>query len=247
MGLEYARQLASKGYDLILVSNQETELQQAASDIIDIYGVSAVPHFQDLATSDAAADLLAWCDAEGYEVEILICNAGMFFFKELHATDCGRVDKMMTLHMDTPTRLCLLFGERMKARGHGRILIMSSMASKLPTPGIAIYSATKAYLRSFGKSLWFEMKPYGVSVTTICPAAIATPLYNLDPKLLNFGVNIGVIWTPRRLVRRALRSMFRGRRVVSPGVMNVYLPPLLRILPGPVEMHLWKKFKPQDC
>jgi len=243
MGLEYARQLADRGYDLILVSNQEEQLQQAAADLIDIYGVNAVPHYQDLATPSAAADLLEWCDSCAYEVEILICNAGMFFFQELTPENSRKAELMLNLHMITNTRLCILFGDRMKRRGHGRILIMSSMASVLPTPGITIYSATKAYLRSFGKSLWFEMKPYGVSVTTVCPAAIATPLYGLKPSLMKLGVNTGLIWTARRLVRRAIRAMFRGRRVYSPGFMNIYVPVLLRLLPARIELALWKRYK----
>ena len=144
--------------------------------------------------------------------------------------------------MLTPTRMCLLFGEVMKRRGHGYILNMSSMAAKLPCPGIAVYSATKAYLKSFGKSLFFEMRPYGVGVTTVCPAAIATPLYKLKPSLLKLGVNVGLIGTPQWLVRRALRGMFHKRRVVKPGLMNYYLPPLIAILPKWLVGRLWRRF-----
>ena len=175
-------------------------------------------------------------------MEILINNAGMFFFEEFSVENEAKALTMMRLHMFTPTRLCLLFGAEMKQRGHGYILNVSSMAAKLPCPGITIYSATKAYLKSFGKSLYFEMRPYGVGVTTVCPAAIATPLYTLKPSLLKFGVNIGVIGTPRWLVRRALRGMFHKRRMVKPGLMNYYLPPLIAILPKWLVDRLWKRF-----
>ena len=131
----------------------------------------------------------------------------------------------------------------MKQRGHGYILNMSSMAAKLPCPGIAIYSASKAYLKSFSKSLYFEMRPYGVGVTTVCPAAIATPLYKLKPSLMNLGVKIGLIGTPQWLVKRALRGMFRKRRVVKPGLMNYYLPPMVNALPKWAVAKLWKKFQ----
>ena len=150
---------------------------------------------------------------------------------------------MLNLHITTVTRACILFGDAMKKRGSGYMLNMSSMAAKLPTPGITIYSATKAYLKSFGKSFSFEMKPYGVGVTTVCPAAIATPLYRLSEKWMKVGVRTGLIRTPKWLVRRALRAMFRGRRVISPAFMNVWLPFLISILPAPIETALWKKFK----
>jgi hypothetical protein len=167
----------------------------------------------------------------------------MFFFKELQVEDLGRVQAMINLHITTVTRLCLLFGQQMKARGSGYILNVSSMAARLPAPGITVYSATKAYLRSFGRSFSFEMKPYGVGVTTVCPAAIATPLYRLSDKWMRFGVRIGLIRTPQWLVRRSLRALFRGRRVISPAFMNVWLPALVAALPGPLVAKLWEKFK----
>ena len=243
MGLEYARQLAAKGYDLVLVSNREEELAKASEELSQTYPVKVVTRYQDLSQENAAEELFAFCQAEGLVVDILINNAGMFFFEELSLENEAKAMTMMQLHMYTPTRLCLLFGEAMKQRGHGHILNMSSMAAKLPCPGIAIYSATKAYLKSFSKSLYFEMRPYGVGVTTVCPAAIATPLYKLKPSLLKLGVNLGVIGTPRWLVRRALRGMFHRRRVVKPGLMNYYLPPLIAILPHGLVARLWRKFK----
>ncbi len=120
---------------------------------------------------------------------------------------------------------------------------MSSMAAKLPTPGITVYSATKAYLRSFGKSLCFDLPPSGVRLTTVMPAAIATPLYMLSPRLMELGVKTGVIKTPGWLVRRALRGLRRGRKTVRPGFMNVYLPFLVRMLPAGLEGRIWKRFK----
>lgn len=243
MGLEYARQLAAKGCDLLLVSNQQKELGEAQASLAADFGVDVAVRFQDLATPEAAAELLAFCKEEGLLPDVLVCNAGMFFFKELGAADCAIVEKMLNLHVTTVTKMCLLFGEEMKSRGSGTIIIMSSMTAKLPAPGITIYSATKAYLLSFGKSLWFEMKPYGVTVTTVCPAAVATPLYRMKPSLMRLGVKCGVIHTPQWLVRRALRAAGHGRRVIRPSLMNYYLPPLVALLPAGLESAIWEKLK----
>ena len=244
MGLEYARQLAARGYDLWLVSNREDELAAAAEALRSAFPVQVIPHFQDLAKTDAADRLYDWCIREqGVLPDVLINNAGMFFFKELQTEDLERVQAMVDLHVVTVTRSCVLFGNAMKARGSGYILNMSSMAARIPAPGITIYSATKSYLRSFGRSFSYEMKPYGIGMTTVCPAAVATPLYRLSEKWLRFGVRIGLIQTPRRLVKRALRAMFHKRRIVSPGFMNIYLPPLIGLLPGPVEAAIWNRVK----
>lgn len=244
MGLEFARQLAGRGYSLIIVSNREEELNSVQKLLSQEFPVDVIARYQDLAEPDAADRLFEWCMHDiGILPDIVVNNAGMFFFKELGTADLGRVQAMMNLHMTTVTRICLLFGEAMKERGSGRLLIVSSMAARIPAPGIAVYSATKAYLRSFGRSLSYELKPYGVTVTTVCPAAIATPLYRLDDKKLRLGVKVGLIRTPQWLVRRALKAMFRGRRVISPAFMNVYLPLLIALLPGPLVAFLWKRLK----
>ena len=241
MGLEYSRQLAARGYSLVLVGNREQELADAAQEL----GATAEvrTRWQDLALPQAADELFAWCQAEDIHPDVVVNNAGMFFFKELQPEDLSRVQAMIDLHITTVTRLCILFGQEMKARGGGYILNMSSMAARIPAPGITVYSATKAYLRSFGRSLSFELRPYGVGVTTVCPAAIATPLYKLDAKKMKLGLRTGLIRTPRWLVRRALRAMFRRRRVISPACMNVWLPALVALLPAPLEQRLWKKLK----
>ena len=244
MGLEFARQLAGRGYDLILVSNRADELESAAAELTGSFSVKVTTRCQDLACTNAADELYAWCtEGLGILPDVVINDAGMFFFKELELSDLDRVQAMIDLHVVTVTRLCLLMGAAMKERGSGYLLNISSMAARLPVPGITVYSATKAYLKSFGRSLSYELKPYGVGMTTVCPAAIATPLYRLSERWMRFGVRIGVIKTPAWLVRRALRAMLRRRRVISPGFMNFYLPLLIGALPGFVVASLWKRLK----
>lgn len=244
MGLEFARQLAGRGYDLILVSNRVDELSKAADELKTQFPVQVTTHCQDLAQADAADRLFAWCrDEAGVLPDVVINDAGMFFFKELALEDLDRVQAMIDLHVVTVTRMCLLFGDAFKQRGSGYLLNVSSMAARIPAPGITVYSATKAYLRSFGRSLSYELKPYGVGMTTVCPAAIATPLYHLSEKGMRIGVSLGVIRTPRWLVKRALRAMFRRRRVISPAPMNVWLPALIALIPEPLIAAIWKKVK----
>jgi len=244
MGLEFARQLAGKGCDVILVSNRQEELLAAKESLQDQFPIRVTVHYEDLARTNAADELFSWCiDNAGILPDIVVNDAGMFFFKELEAGDLDKVQAMINLHVVTITRMCLLFGDAMKRRGSGYILNVSSMVARLPVPGITIYSATKAYLRNFGKSLSYELKPYGVTLTTVCPAAIATSLYRFSEEKMRLGVRIRLIHTPRWLVKRALRALFRGRKVVSPSAMNVWLPALLALLPSPIISALWKRFK----
>ncbi|MBQ9475947.1 MAG: SDR family NAD(P)-dependent oxidoreductase [Bacteroidales bacterium] len=243
MGLEYARQLAAQGRNLLIVSNVQEQLDKVQPMLQSEYGVEVVARFQDLSKADSADELFEYCSSNGFEIDMLVCNAGMFFFKELLPSDEARMETMMNLHTLTPAKLCLMFGSEMKKRSAGNIIIMSSMASRIVAPGLTTYASTKAFLRIFGKSLYYEMRPYGVKVTTVCPGAIATPLYRLKESLMDFGVKIGVIRTPKWLVRRALRANNRGRKCISPAFMNIYLPPLIAALPDWAINKIWKKVK----
>ena len=231
VGLEFSREFASRGYALALVSNRDGDLADAKQSLEREFGVPVHTLCADLSDAGIAEKILAWCDSIGLQVEVLVNNAGMFFMEYLSPENLGKAETMMGLHVFTPTRLCILFGARMKDRGKGYILNMSSMTARIPAPGIAVYSASKAYLKSFGRSFSYEMRPYGVRVTTVCPAAIDTGLYPLGTRLRKTLRRLGIIRSPHWLARRAVKALFRGRRTISPGLTNALVPALVAILP----------------
>lgn len=243
MGRIYAFRLAQAGCNLLLVSNRQTELEQTANEIASRYGVGATAHCMDLAQPDSAKLLFGFCQEQGFNIDILVNNVGMFFFHELTPEYHGKAETMLQLHIMTTTRLCLLFGEEMKKRQFGYILNVSSMAARTPMPGITIYSATKAYLRNFGKSLYHEMRCHNVSVSTICPGAVATPLYKINPKTMRLGVKLGLIATPEWVVDKALKGMLKRKKIIAPGFMNIYLPPLVNILSNRQVNRIWRRIK----
>ena len=142
------------GYNIIAVSNQPAELEAVAASLRTEYAIEAHAIYADLAERSAAKMLFDRCQSEGWEVEILISNAGMLLFSTLTNTAPERLATIIDLHCTTTTLLCRYFGEAMKQRGKGRILIMSSSTAWLPYPTISHYSATKAYLKNFAFALW---------------------------------------------------------------------------------------------
>ena len=108
----------------------------------------------------------------------------------------------------------------MAERGGGYILNMSSMACWMPMPGIAVYSATKAYIRAFSRAFRIEMKGEGVSVTVACPGGIATDLFGLPKGLQKLGVRLGVLTTTEKFVDKALRRVFRKKAQYVNGALN---------------------------
>ena len=232
IGLAFSRQLASEGYSLLLVGNRADELAEVADSLRSAHSVRIETLCLNLAETGAAERVSAWCDALAIVPDLLVNNAGIFFMHYLEPEGLEKVRTMMHLHMDAVTELCVLLGGRMKERGQGQILIVSSMTARIPAPGIAIYSATKAYLKSFGRSLSYEYRPFGVTVMTLCPSAVDTGLYPLGEGLRKVLRRVGILRSPEWLVRRALRALRHGRRCISPGVTNYLVPLLVALLPS---------------
>ena len=248
IGLEYAKQLARDYHtDLLLVSNQEQEQKQVAADFASKYGVKAIALYADLSKQDAAEQLHQYCLNNNLVVDILVNNAGVFFFNPYCETSMKRIELILNLHMITVAKLCRLFGEDMinrqlteeettqticgKSRKKGYILNMSSMSAWMAMPGIQSYNATKAFIYNFSKSLWYELKPKGVNITVMTPGAVDTALFGLAPHLRRLAVNLTVSIPPEKLVKRALKKMFRGKKADMPGVINHLCTPLLKHTP----------------
>lgn len=231
IGLEYAKALAEQGYDLIIVSNQEKEIKETAISLHRNWNVDVTPLYVDLTEENAVKDLVNYCHEHNLEVDVLVNNAGVFFFNELVKTDPRRIDIMLDLHIKTVTRMCRYFGEEMKNRGRGRIINMSSMSAWMTMPGINIYNATKAYILNFSRSLWYELKPHGVIVTAVCPGAVDTTLYGLSNYWRKVAVGLGVSMPPAKLVRKALKASKKGKKQTMPGWINHLFVPLIKHLP----------------
>lgn len=234
MGLCYAKELARMGYNIIAVSNQPAELEAVATSLRTEYAIEAHAIYADLAERSAAKMLFDRCQSEGWEVEILISNAGMLLFSTLTNTDSERLATIIDLHCTTTTLLCRYFGEAMKQRGKGRILIMSSSTAWLPYPTISHYSATKAYLKNFAFALWYELHRYGVSVTALFPGAVNTPFYKLSDKMRSRLSSLGVLMRPEAVAKRGISAMMRGKRRLTPGLFTRLVIVICAILPARV-------------
>ena len=141
IGLEYARELCSRGYDVVMVSNEEERLTQRAGEFSQTYEVQTWPLYMDLSLPDAAEHLHGFCVALGLQVEVLVNNAGIFRYEHVVNLSVGVVRTMLMLHMNTVVLLCRYFGEDMRKRGKGYILNMSSMSAWFSYPDISLYAS----------------------------------------------------------------------------------------------------------
>ena len=211
IGLEFAKQLAKRGYNLLIVSNVP-EIEEAAERLrVMGYGVEVVPLQMDLGQQSAARELYEYAHAHDIEVEVLVNNAGVYHDRDILDDSEGFTSLIMNLHMYTPAMLCYLFGQDMKARGEGYILNVCSVTSKMAAQRLGTYGGTKAFLSHFTRALHIELRKYGVKVTDVSPGAVDTGLYTISPTLTKIGKCLGIIVSPQTLVRRGLRALFHGR------------------------------------
>ena len=235
IGRSYALQLAALGYNLLMVASGEKELLATADQVRRLSPKVWVRTLvKDLATPTAAEELFAYTESEGIKVDVLINNAGIFSFCDILNTPIERIQRMIYLHDITSTLNCRLYAADMIQRGGGRILNMSSFSIWMPYPGLSLYSASKAYLKSFSVAFSKEVESRGVTVTAICPAGIATDLYGLSPKLQRFGLRTGILMSADSCARRSLRAMFRGVRCKVPDWWFRLFIPVCQMVSGPV-------------
>ena len=221
IGLEFSRQLAAMGINVLMVSNQMKELAECRDALAGAFPkVRFMAHYLDLAQPDAATELYNFCQEQGIVVDVLINNAGIFSFKEICSLSAERIDLFIDLHVRVVTHLSRLFALDMKRRGTGFILNMSSMSCWMPMPGIGMYAATKAYLRVMSRSLQLELKESGVSVMVACPGGIATDLFGLPKNLQRLAVRLGALATPEKFVAGALKRLFKRKKQYINGLLN---------------------------
>ena len=222
-GYEYARILAQKGYNLLIVSNEDV-IHEKADILRSDFPVNVISLVRNLGVQDAAKDLHNYCTDNDIEIEVLINNAGVYHDRDFMDDSEAFNMLIMNLHMITPAMLIYYFGQDMAQRGKGYVLNMCSVTADIAVQRLGSYGSTKAFLRNFSRSLYVEMKDKGVIITDMTPGAINTGLYNIKPWATKIGLLLGYIVQPNYLARRGVNAMFRGRAKVSvPFVWNYLL------------------------
>ena len=256
MGRIYSKELALKGYNVVLVDINRTGLLETeefvkaavnSSDKVPAgskQDLKILPIVQDLSVADAADRIYDITQAEGCEVEVLVNNAGVMYCQAIDRTS-ERMLKIITMvHMNTPLMLCRKYVGAMKERKCGYILNISSLAAWMNWPGIGMYGSTKRFVRDYSRELRIECQRTGVSVTNAYFGAVDTPLIPLKESLRKLARGLAVMIRPEKAVDRALNATFRRRRGVMPGVLNHIFKPICLILPDCLLGWIYRKAKP---
>ena len=231
IGFAFADNLAKRGYNLLIADIREAKIIEVADTLRSRYDVEVSHLALDLSKIDAAETVYEFCIKQNIDIHILISNAGMLIFDAMADIEFDKYNTILQLHVNTPAKLCRLFGEKMKERKEGYILTVSSLTAWMPYPYLSMYASTKRFLRTFSRSIHFELSKYNVGVTTICPGGIDTELFNLKPNLRKLARCLGILMKADTLAKRALRKMFRKRVTYVPGLLYKIILPILLVVP----------------
>jgi short-subunit dehydrogenase len=218
IGAALARELARHGHDLVLSARSEAPMEALAEELRAL-GAAATVIPADLAASGAAAALVAELATRGLEIEVLVNNAGLGAFGRFDRVDPLRNDEMLQVNIVALTELTEALLPAMLAQGHGKIVLVASTAAFLPCPNLAVYAATKAYVRSLGEALAQELKGSGVTVNVLCPGTTATNFFDVAGGSPN-AVQTTRMMTADAVARIAYAGLARGDRVTIAGIMN---------------------------
>ena len=241
IGLEFARQIAGAGYDLVVGGRRAPLLDQHASEIREL-GVEVVVVVGDLADERVIAELTG----HARDCEILINNAG--YGHGGHVADLPLDDllHMMRVHQEASLRLIRAALPGMRTRGSGLIINVGSMAGRPPVPGGAIYSATKAFLERFSESLALENARHGIVVQALLPGFVRTDFHRDQTGTAPYRRRRFGWLQPDTAVRISMRHARRARRrlarrpnsvpaarhtVVITGVLYRFLALVARMMP----------------
>ncbi len=226
IGHEFARQLAARGHDLVLVARDRARLDQVAADLSATYGVQAEVLPADLTDREQLAAVEARLADPARPVDLLVNNAGFGLKQKFLVNDVADEQAMLDVLVVAVLRLSHAALRPMAERGHGGVINVSSVAAFLPR---GTYSAAKAWVNSFSRWAANEYGPRGVTVMALCPGFVKTEFH----QRMEVTRGSGFLWLePERLVREALSDFDDGTVISIPTRRYRTLVRLSRLVPS---------------
>jgi uncharacterized protein len=214
LGVEFARQLSSKGHRLVLVARRKDRLDALVAELGNARAVEI-----DLSEPGSTAALMSDLQEAGDQVDMLVNNAGFGLRGPFAELDAARQRGMIDLNCGALTELCRVVAPAMLERRSGAILNVASTAAFQPGPWMAVYFATKAYVLSFTEALHEELKPHGVKVSALCPGPTRTE-FGAVAGIQSLGQFDRLSMEAGPVVRAGLDGLENNRAVVIPGATN---------------------------
>lgn len=229
IGAAYARALARRGLNLVLVARREEPLQKLAATLEAEGETRTRVHSLDLGAAEAAAELDEATD--DLEVGLVVYNAAASTIGRFLETDAERHAASVAVNVAGPTALAGRFGPRLVRRGRGGLILMGSLSGFQGSPYVATYAASKAYNLVLAESLWWEWRPHGVDVLCCIAGATRTPGFEASEADVEAPALAPPMMEPGAVAEAGLAALGRKPAVITGLANRVSQLALNRLLP----------------
>jgi len=229
LGIEFARQLAARGYSLVLVARRKQKLEEVATELRSAYSVKVTTIAADLSDPGSPETIAREVQLAGLQIDYLVNNAGAAGCDLLEDKDWAAQQAFFQLMMLCVAQLCHLFIPGMRERGFGRVINVASVAGRIPRVGGCNYGPSKAYLIALSEDLSVTLHGSGVNVCALCPGYVHTDFHvtagleemkNAMPKWLWYDATT--------VVGDGLKAVEKGRPVYLSGRLYRAIDPLFQ-------------------
>jgi uncharacterized protein len=230
-GYEFAKLFAKDGYNLVLVARAEDALTVTADKIresneVDVRIISA-----DLFTSDAAETIYYQTKSWSIQIDVLVNNAGQSEYGRFIDYDLKRDIDLIQLNITSLVALTKYFLKDMIARNEGKILQVASLLSKYPTPLMAVYGGTKAFVLSFTEALINEVKDTNVTLTALLPGASDTDFFHKAGADESTTYRETELSSPEDVARDGYEALMKGESKIISGAKNKLQAAMSNVMP----------------
>lgn len=235
IGMELARLFAKDGYNLVLVDRDESGMSTLAYNLKNQYGTEATTITKNLSDPNAPEEIYA--QTQGTTIDVLVNDAGEGEYGQFATeTDLQRELALVQGNATSLMHLTKLYLKDMVARNDGKILMLGSEVSVAPSPMMAVYGATKAFIKSFAESIRSELKGNGsnVTITVLMPGATNTNFFKTAGAAHVKGADPSKTANPADVAKAGYEALMAGDDHVVAGFMNKLKVAMAHILPDPL-------------
>ena len=228
IGEVFARRLAARGRNVLLVARSEEKLGTLCNELGRSNSIRAQHVALDLSLPESPARLFEETEKRGLSIDLLVNNAGFGSFGDFAKADLARELNMIDLNVKALVELTYRFLQPMRERKQGAIINVASTAAFQGVPFMATYAATKAFVLSFSEALWEENRSHGIKVMALCPGVTET---NFFEAAHGQKPPARASQTPEEVVDTALRGLARGKSHIISGWINRAMTESERLVP----------------
>ena len=226
LGAEFARHLAARGSDLVLVARRSDRLESLATELSQKHGITATAITADLSLPRSGEALAAEAARRGLEIHSLVASAGFGTYGDFIHEDGARIAEQIAVNVTALVDVVHAFYPELLRHGDGALVTLASTAAYQPLPSMAVYGATKSFVLSFTEALWYEARNNGLKVLALCPGVTATEFTDVAGDV----AGVAAPQTPAQVVSVAMKAL--DRRNPPPSVISGVLSTVLAATGG---------------